>query len=109
MSGAALLDIPGGANHEDTSQYELQFDTPGTYQLYTRHTLYDRDGNGNYGNEDSIFLSPGFNLDSSTDWIASDGLEWDEGDPTVDPPNPGTQLDPDGFKPSVERSLMTAH
>lgn len=100
VSGTALLDDNGGAQHE-TALYQMQFATAGTYQLYTRHTMYDVNGNGNYGNEDSIFVSPAFNKNSQSDWVGFEGREFDETDATVDVPTPGFGLDPDGFKVGV--------
>jgi hypothetical protein len=55
----------------------VTFITPGTYQFYSRHSMYDNDGNGNFGNEDSIYVSPAFNLNSNEDWIGFEGLEYD--------------------------------
>jgi hypothetical protein len=100
VSGTALLDDIGGGSHTDTVQYQLRFITPGTYQFYTRHSMYDRNGNGAYGDEDSIYLSPAFNKNSATDWLEFEGVEFDENDLTVDVPTPGMALDPDGFKVS---------
>jgi hypothetical protein len=96
VSGTALLDDNGGGNHSDTVTYELQFSTAGTYQFYSRHTMYDVNGNGNFGNEDSIFLSPAFNLNSSSDWTGFTGLEWN--DAIGESPDPGFALDPAGFE-----------
>ena len=62
------------------SAYEVKFITAGTYQLFTRHSMYDSDGNGNFGNEDSIYLSPAFNKNSSTDWVGFQGVDFDEND-----------------------------
>jgi hypothetical protein len=103
VSGTALLDDVGGGGHTDTVQYEVQFITPGTYQLFTRHSMYDSNGNGNVGNEDSVYLSPAFNKNSESDWIGFEGLAFDENDITgnVDIPNPGYAADPDGFKPAT--------
>jgi hypothetical protein len=101
-SGAALLDDVGGGGHSDTAQYEVQFITAGTYQLYTRHSMYDSPpGNNTYGNEDSVYLSPAFNKNSNSDWVGFEGLEFDETDPNADVPTPGLPLDPDGYKPSM--------
>lgn len=104
VSGKGLLDDVGGSFHTDTAIFEVQFTTPGSYQLYTRHTMFDRNGNGNYANEDSLFLSPAFNLDSNGDWVGFQGFEFDEQDFTVDIPIPGFALDPDGFKASTADS-----
>jgi|GEM_PF-7088307 len=104
VSGEALFDDLDGSFHTDTAVYQVQFMTPGIYQFYTRHSLYDWNGNGNYGNEDSLFVSPAFNLNSESDWIGFQGLEFDEQDVNVDIPNPGFALDPDGFKPATANS-----
>lgn len=100
VSGTALLDDNGGAQHE-TAMYQVQFATAGTYQLFTRHTMYDANGNSNYGNEDSIFMSPAFNKNSQSDWIGFEGLEFDENDVTVAIPVPGFAHDPAGWKVGV--------
>src|SRR5262245_7348511 len=94
VSGTALLDDAGGGGHEDTVLYEVKFITAGTYQLFTRHSMYDSDGNGTVGNEDSVYLSPAFNKNSSGDWVGFNGLDFDEFDPAVDVPNPGFAADP---------------
>ncbi len=101
VSGSALLDQIGGAHHSDTAVYEVEFSTAGTYQLYTRQTMFDSNGNGSFSNEDSVFISPGFNLNSESDWVGFEGLNFDDQDPEVDIPNPGFALDPDGFKPDT--------
>jgi hypothetical protein len=98
VSGTALFDRVGGGGHTDTATYEVSFITAGTYQLYTRHTMYDVDGNGIFGNEDSVYFSPAFNLDSLDGWIGFAGPEFD--DAVGDIPNPGFALDPNGFAPS---------
>jgi hypothetical protein len=102
VSGTALLDDIGGGGHEDTVLYQVKFITAGTYQLFTRHSMYDSaDADTAYGNEDSIYLSPAFNKNSSSDWVGFQGLDFDENDVTVDVPNPGFAADPDGWKPST--------
>jgi hypothetical protein len=102
VSGTALLDDVGGAGHSDTAQYQVQFITPGTYQLYLRHSMFDSaDADSAYGNEDSFYMSPAFNKNSETDWIGFEGLDFDEMDVNADPPTPGQAADPDGFKASV--------
>jgi hypothetical protein len=106
VSGTALLDDVGGGGHEDTALYEVKFITPGAYQLFTRHSMYDSDGNNNVGNEDSVYLSPAFNKNSAGDWVGFEGLDFDENDISgnVDVPNPGYAADPDGWKPSTADS-----
>jgi hypothetical protein len=79
----------------------LKFITPGTYQFFLRQSLYDSNANGNFLNEDSIYLPPAFNKNSGTDWIGFEGQQFDENDVNVDIPNPGFSLDPDGWKPST--------
>jgi hypothetical protein len=100
-SGAALLDDIGGGGHEDTATYQVKFITPGTYQLYTRHSMYNADANTNYGNEDSIYMSPAFNKNSASDWVGFNGLNFDETDINADIPTPGQAADPDGWKPAT--------
>ena len=104
VSGTALLDDIGGGGHEDTVLYEVKFVTAGTYQLFTRHSMYDSEGNNNVGNEDSVYLSPAFNKNSNSDWVGFQGLDFDEFDANVDVPNPGFAADPDGWKPSTADS-----
>ena len=102
VSGAALLDQIGGGR--DTALYQVKFITAGTYQLFTRHSMYDSAAvAGNYGNEDSIYLSPAFNKNSSADWIGVEGVAFDGNDISwnVDLPTPGFAADPDGFKPTT--------
>jgi hypothetical protein len=99
VSGTALLDDIGGGSHTDQATYEVQFLTPGAYQIYLRHTMYDRNANNAFGDEDSIYMSPTFNKNADSDWIGFQGKEFDDQDLTVDPPQLGRALDPDGFKP----------
>ncbi len=87
--------------HSRTAVYELKFMTPGTYQFFLRQSLYDSNNNNSFLNEDSIFLPPEFNKNSGFDWIGFQGLSFDENDVTVDIPNPGDALDPDGWKPQA--------
>jgi hypothetical protein len=103
-SGSALLDDIGGGQQEDTAQYQVKFITAGTYQIYLRHSMYNADANTNYGNEDSIFMSPAFNKNSTSDWLGFQGLDFDETDLAVDPPTPGSSVDPDGWKPGTSDS-----
>jgi hypothetical protein len=100
VSGTALLDDIGGGNHEDTATYEVKFATPGTYQFYIRHTMFDTsEAPGTFGNEDSFFMSPAFNKNSSTDWVGFQGLEFN--DAVGASPDPGFALDPLGFEPGT--------
>ena len=87
--------------HSRTAIYELKFITPGTYQFFLRQSLYDSNNNGNFLNEDSIFLPPEFNKNSGFDWVGFQGLSFDENDVNVDIPIPGDSLDPDGWKPQA--------
>jgi hypothetical protein len=57
VSDTVLLDDIGGGGHDDTKLYEVKFITAGTYQLFSRQSMNDSDGNGNFGNEDSVYLS----------------------------------------------------
>lgn len=67
--GGGLLDQLGGGRHTNTATWEVQFTTPATYFLYIHATIYNSDGNASYGNEDSFFLPPDFNLNPREDWI----------------------------------------
>jgi hypothetical protein len=90
------------APHEDLAQYELKFITPGTYQFFLRFSMYDSGTTpATFLNEDSLFLPPAFNKNSHSDWIGAEVLEFDDNDLTVDIPNAGEALDPDGYKPSL--------
>jgi hypothetical protein len=102
VSGTALLNDIGGftaqSNLADKATYEVRFVTAGTYQLYTRHTLFDSAAAaGNFGNEDSLYMSPGFNKNASTDWIGFEGVEYNQA--SVGDPNPTDGIDPGGFEP----------
>jgi hypothetical protein len=79
--GAGIFDHFGGANHSGTATYELEFTTPATYYLYVHASIYNSDANTSYGNEDSFFLPPAFNMNSSTDWIGFEGIDYTTGDP----------------------------
>lgn len=89
------------AVHTSVAQYQLKFITAGTYQFFLRQSLYDTTGNGNFLNEDSIYLPPTFNKNTDTDWTGFQSEQFDENDLTVDIPTPGDSLDPDGWKPEV--------
>ena len=101
VSGTALLDQIGGGQHTDTAVYEVLFRTPGTYQFYSRHTMFDSNDNGSFSNEDSIFVSPAFDKNSSSDWVGFEGLNYDDQDLCCLPPVVGQALDPNGFKEDV--------
>jgi hypothetical protein len=89
------------SSHIPTAQYQLQFITAGTYQLFLRQSLSDNNANGSLLNEDSIFLPPGFNKNSGSDWVGFASQQFDENDLAVDIPTPGYPLDPDGYKPQL--------
>jgi len=80
FGGAAVFDQIGGAFHDGTVTYDLQFAHPGTYFTYFRYSLYNSDGNTNYSNEDSVFLPPAFNKNAKEDWIGFEGVD-ENGDP----------------------------
>jgi hypothetical protein len=102
VSGSAIWAQQSTFNHSQTAKYEVKFVTAGTYQIYLRHSMYDTNTSpGTFGNEDSIYMSPAFNKNSSTDWVGFQGLEFDNQDLSVDLPVTGDALDPDGFKPST--------
>jgi hypothetical protein len=102
-SGGSVIWAPVNdfSSHVPTAQYQLKFVTPGTYQFFLRQSLFDNNNNGSLLNEDSIFIPPGFNKNSGTDWVGAAHLDFDETDTSVDVPTPGYALDPDGYKPSV--------
>lgn len=109
VSGTALLDDVGGGSHTDEVTYQVQFATAGTYQLYTRHSMFNRNfplptPNTQYGDEDSVYLSPAFNKNSDTDWVGFEGLAFNNDDVEVELPVPGYALDPDGYQPKTADS-----
>jgi hypothetical protein len=65
-----------------TARWQVQFETPGTYYLYTSWSVYNRDENPDYLNEDSFYLPPDFNLNSRSDWFDFEGTNL-AGDPKV--------------------------
>lgn len=103
VSGSAIWSQSNqGSGHTDMAQYDLKFITPGTYQFFLRHTMYDSGtAPATFLNEDSLFLPPAFNKNSHTDWIGAEILDFDDNDVTVDIPTPGEALDPDGYKATV--------
>lgn len=103
VSGSAIWSQANqGSSHQDMAQYDLKFITPGTYQFFLRHSLYDSGtAPTTFLNEDSIFLPPAFNKNSHSDWIGAEILDFDDNDVTVDVPTPGEALDPDGYKPAI--------
>jgi hypothetical protein len=60
--------------------WDLQFAFPATYYLYVHLSLYNRDQNTNYLNEDSFYVPPAFGLNSRSDWIDFEGVD-EFGDP----------------------------
>jgi hypothetical protein len=103
VSGTAIWSQANqGSAHEDMAQYELKFITPGTYQFFLRHSLYDSGTTpATFLNEDSLFLPPAFNKNSHSDWVGAEVLDFNDADLTVDIPNPGEALDPDGYQPTI--------
>jgi hypothetical protein len=73
--GAGIFDQLGGGRHANNVTWELQFTTPATYYLYVHASIYNSDANTTYGNEDSFFLPPSFNANSSDDWIGFVGVD----------------------------------
>lgn len=80
--GAALLDQLGGGRHANTAKWEVQFAIPATYYLYVHASIYNSDGNTSYGNEDSFYLPPAFDLSPSDGWLGFEGEDLN-GDPKV--------------------------
>ncbi|MCA9149274.1 MAG: PEP-CTERM sorting domain-containing protein [Planctomycetales bacterium] len=89
--GGGLLDQLGGPRF-DTATWEVQFSTPATYYLYVHATIYNSDANTSYGNEDSFYLPPDFNMNPREDWIGFEG-ETQDGIPMVG------DTDQDGWMP----------
>lgn len=95
----------GDVTHTSLAQYQVKFITAGTYQFYLRQSQYDSNNNGNFLNEDSIFLPPEFNKNTDTDWIGFQSEQFDENGAIISPPPaipvPGYALDPAGWTPEV--------
>jgi hypothetical protein len=70
--GAAVFQALEGGG---TAKWQVQFANPATYYLYVHWTMYNRDTNTGYGNEDSFYLPPAFNKNSRSDWIGFDGVD----------------------------------
>ena len=70
--GAGLFAQLGGGG---TAKWQLQFALPATYHLYMHWSVYNRDANSNYGNEDSFYVPPSFNANSRSDWIDFEGVD----------------------------------
>ncbi|MEO2049079.1 MAG: PEP-CTERM sorting domain-containing protein [Pirellulales bacterium] len=98
VSGTALLDLPGGQySHDDSATYEVKFMTAGTYQFVPRLSVFESGlVPSNYGNEDSFFLPPSWNLNSALDWIGYEKEHYDFND-DVELTDPGFALDPLGW------------
>lgn len=79
-SGGAALFHQLGTGGANTATWQLQFAVPATYYLYAHWSVYNRDTNTNYGNEDSFYVPPAFNKDSRNDWIDFEGVD-EFGDP----------------------------
>jgi hypothetical protein len=75
--GVALLDQLGGGFHSNTAVWQVQFATPATYYLYMHYSFFNSDTNLTYSNEDSVFLPPTFNRNSSDGWIDYVGVDQD--------------------------------
>ena len=83
-NGAALFDnwfpdpdrigLNAGAN---TARWQLQFEIPATYFMYFHYTMYNRDNNTNFLNEDSVYVPPAFNSNSRGDWLGFEGTKFD--------------------------------
>lgn len=97
--GGGLLDQLGGGRHTNTATWEVQFTTPATYYLYVHATIYNSDTNASYGNEDSFYLPPDFNLNPREDWIDFVG-EDQEGNPMTG------DSDQDGWMPVFNNKVV---
>lgn len=97
--GAALLDLPGGQySNDDSATWEVQFMTAGRYQFVPRISVFESGVTpSNYGNEDSFFLPPTWNKNSSTDWIGHVGEHYNGENPDIELTDPGFALDPLGW------------
>lgn len=70
--GAAIFaQLPSGT----TASWKLQFSIPATYYLYTHWSVFNRDTNTNYGNEDSFFVPPFFGGHPKDDWLGFEGTD----------------------------------
>jgi len=90
LGGKSLFDqLPSTFNAgTNTAIWEMEFAHPGTYFLFAHWSVYNHDTNTSYLNEDSFYVSPAFNKNSSTDWIGFNGFKYDPdtggpGDPLV--------------------------
>jgi hypothetical protein len=106
FGGGAIFDeqpddfsLPPGTT--STATYEVEFALPGTYYLYAHWSVYnDSADNTSALNEDSFYVSPNFNLNSSTDWVGYSGTNAMTGLPEVaDGPRDGYI---DGFPSLVQ-------
>lgn len=79
LGGAALFDDQPSsfAPGTNTATWEVEFALPGTYYLYVHWSVYNGDTNTSYLNEDSFYVAPAFNKNSSTDWIGFEGFKYD--------------------------------
>ena len=70
--GAAIMtELTGGG----TARWQVQFEQAGTYYLYTSWSVYNRDHRPDYLNEDSFYLPPAFDLNSTDDWLEFEGVD----------------------------------
>ncbi len=70
VSGGAALLHDFGQQENSVATYRLHFDTPGTYRLYVRYSLFENGGVlADYGNEDSFYRPA--TLDATPDVIQS--------------------------------------
>ena len=46
-----------------TVEYQLVFNTPGTYKMYFRSSLFEKSGSDSYGGEDSFYAGSAFGVD----------------------------------------------
>lgn len=75
--GALFFQLGAGG----TTNWQVEFAIPATYYLYTHWSVYNRDNNSNYGNEDSFYVPPAFNLNARDDWIGYEGVDVATGEP----------------------------
>lgn len=83
-AGSALYIHSGAGNTYAT--YNLSFTADGIYYLYGRYSMYDRTDPSSYGNEDSYYTPPAFNLTAdSNDITDTQHLNLQGANPTTNP------------------------
>ncbi len=99
--GAGIFAQLGGGG---TATWQMQFAIPATYYMYIHWSMYNRDGNTNYGNEDSFYVPPDFNLNSRDDWLDFEGTSIVDGDEKIGDSNRDGYID--GF-PTIAQKWVS--